>query len=139
MEVSVKKRKSYCKAALLLCAVFSAVLFLSCDGTTSINPQKTDVVTITDINSRITDADAKAGVLKTNNFVGSVKMSHVKHEGAGMKCVQCHHKVANDDRAKQCAACHKGDKGRDLMHNFCIDCHSKSGKGPVMCQNCHQY
>lgn len=115
----------------------SALALFRCDQAPGASP--TDVVTITDVNSAITEKDVASGVQKTNNFVPPVKMSHEKHEAAGMKCVQCHHKQKNDDRIKQCAACHKGDRGRDLMHNFCVDCHAKSAKGPSQCQQCHQY
>lgn len=132
-------RQSCNKAMLLVCAVFSVIVFLSCDGTASLNLENTDMVTITDVNSRISDADVKAGVRKTNNFVNPVMMSHVKHQEAGMKCVQCHHRNGNNDRLKQCAACHKGGEGRDLMHNFCIGCHLTKGEGPVTCQDCHRY
>ncbi len=133
------KERFFIGEALFLCAALSIAAFLSCDGTASVNPRKTDVVTITDINSAITDADVAAGVQRTNNFVGAVKMSHVKHEEARLQCEFCHHKNQNDDRIKQCAACHKGAAGRDLMHNFCIECHGKGGVGPVMCQDCHRF
>ena len=133
------KKRFFLKEALVLCAAISTIAFLSCDGTTSIHQQSTDVVSITDINAKITEADVAAGIQRTNNFVGSVTMSHVKHEGARIQCELCHHKKKNDDRIKQCAACHKGAAGRDAMHNFCITCHSNGGEGPVMCQDCHRF
>ncbi|MCX7677598.1 MAG: cytochrome c family protein [Spirochaetes bacterium] len=122
---------------VLLLFVACAFAFSQCNDAGGSSP--TDVVTITDVNSAINEKDIAAGVHKTNNFVPSVKMSHEKHEAQGIKCVQCHHKEKNDDRIKQCAACHKGDKGRDLMHNFCVDCHMKASQGPTQCQQCHQY
>ncbi len=130
-------RSLHFKYTLIMSVVVSAVFVLSCDGTIP-STQKTDMVVITDINSRISEADIKAGTQKTNNFVSAVKMSHVIHEKNDIKCVVCHHANGNDDRIKQCAACHKGGTGRDVMHNFCIECHVKVNKGPVMCQNCHK-
>ncbi len=122
--------------ATFVCALIAG--FSSCkEGTTAINPSPTDVVTVTDINKFITDEDIKAGVVKTNNYVSAVKMSHWKHEREGVQCTVCHHKNGNDDRIKQCAACHKGKTGDETMHNLCINCHVEKKEGPTMCQDCH--
>jgi hypothetical protein len=131
------------KKTFVLMSFLALISFLfiysACNkGTTSINQSPTDYVTITDINSRITDADVKAGVQKTNNYMSPVKMSHKKHENSGVQCFTCHHKKGNDDRIKQCAACHKGKKADATMHNICMNCHLEKKLGPVMCQDCHK-
>jgi len=118
--------------------LFLSTLFACKEGTTSINPGPTDVVTISDINAFITDADMKAGVKKTNNFLSQVSMSHRKHEDRGVQCFTCHHKKGNDDRIKQCAPCHKGEAGSDVVHDLCITCHVEKNLGPVQCQDCHK-
>lgn len=122
--------------AALMCALI-AVLPSCKEGTTAINQSPTDVVTITDINKFITDDDLKAGVVKTNNYVSPVQMSHWEHEKKGVRCETCHHKKGNDGRIKQCAACHKGKAGDETMHNLCINCHVAKKEGPSMCQDCH--
>lgn len=131
------KRYNKRKVNLIFLLLVVFAVLIRCGDVGSISP--TDVVTITDVNAAITEKDLAAGIHKTNNFVPPVQMSHEKHEAQGIKCVLCHHKHKNDDRIKQCAACHKGDKGRDLMHNFCIECHMKAAKGPSQCQQCHKY
>jgi hypothetical protein len=123
---------------ILAACVFA---YCACSGPIeAINPSSTDVVTITDINKFITDADIKAGVKRTNNYVSPVRMSHQKHESRKIECKLCHHKNGNDDRIKQCAACHKGKAGDTTMHEFCIGCHvkDKSKEAPTMCQDCHK-
>lgn len=132
------KRKSLLFLCFLAFTVFAFGLAACNKGTTSINTSPTDVVTITDINSFITDADLKAGVQKTNNYVSPVKMSHLKHEKNGVGCFTCHHKKGNDDRIKECAKCHKGKAADNTMHNFCIKCHAEKKEGPTMCQDCHK-
>ena len=107
------------------------------EGTTSINPSPTDVYTISSVNKFITDADLKAGVTKSRGLMSEVKISHLKHEKAGIDCFTCHHKNGNDDRIKVCAQCHKGSQGEDEIHDFCIGCHAEKAKGPTMCQDCH--
>lgn len=124
---------------LIGCAII-AVLFAiqGCkEGTTSINPSPTDVYTISSVNKYITDADIKAGVVKSRGLMNDVKISHVIHEKAGVDCFICHHKKGNDDRIKVCAQCHKGTKGEDEIHDLCIGCHAERAKGPTMCQDCH--
>lgn len=107
------------------------------EGTTNINPSPTDVVTVTNINTFITEKDKAAGITATLNAMDAVLMPHSKHENAGIKCVICHHKEGNDDRIKQCAACHKGARGEDTIHGLCINCHAQTKKGPVLCNECH--
>ena len=97
------------------------------DGTTSINPSPTDVVTITKITS-----EEKAQLLY-------VKMKHNLHEEAGVECVTCHHKRDNPARIKECAECHSNEKGDEILHTFCIECHMNSEEGPTKCDECHKY
>ncbi len=133
-----KMRLCFNGLIFFLVAAFLFCLSACSKGTTEVNPSPTDVVTITDINKFITDADLKAGIKRTNNYVSSVKMSHIAHEKAGVQCVTCHHKKGNDDRIKQCAYCHKGVKADDTMHGLCINCHVEKKKGPTQCQECHK-
>ncbi len=107
------------------------------EGTTSINPSPTDVYTISSINKFVTDVDLNAGIVKSRGLMNDVKISHLKHEKAGIDCFTCHHKKGNDDRIKVCAECHKGDQGEDTIHGLCIGCHAEKAKGPTMCQDCH--
>jgi hypothetical protein len=134
----VKAKRRFIFGVTVISTGFLIAGFSSCkEGTTAINKSPTDVVTITDINKFITDDDLEAGVVKTNNFVSAVKMSHWKHEKKGVQCELCHHKKRNDDRIKQCAVCHKGKAGDETMHNLCINCHVAKKEGPSMCQDCH--
>ena len=122
----------------VLALISSTVILLSCgDFTASVNPYHNDIVTITDVNALVNDADVRAGVVKTKNSVTSVTMSHRKHQDEKVACNDCHHKNKNDDRVKQCAKCHKGNQGRDVMHTACIKCHLTKRVGLTMCQECH--
>lgn len=113
-------------------------LLVSCgDRLVDINTSPTDVAVIGNINHYVSESDLRAGVVKTADYVSPVKLSHRKHERAGVDCFTCHHKKGNDDRIKECARCHKGERGEEQLHNFCITCHSQRAKGPVMCQDCH--
>lgn len=135
----MKELKTWCRFAILALVITFLLSLTACGkGTTDINSSPTDTVSITKINSYVTAADLRAGVKKTNNYMAAVKMSHKKHEDAGVPCFTCHHKKGNDERIKQCAYCHKGKKGDGTMHQFCITCHLDRKKGPSMCQDCHK-
>jgi len=69
--------------------------------------------------------------------VGAVKMSHKTHIDSGMKCIDCHHKTNNDARIKQCAVCHRGNNGFEVLHGKCLDCHIKVKNGIEKCKQCH--
>jgi len=97
-----------------------------------------DIVTITDVNAFVTQDDLKNGITRTEDLATPVKMSHQKHERAGVQCIVCHHKKGNDDRIKQCAQCHRGEAGLDTMHAMCIGCHEEKQQGPQDCAQCHQ-
>ena len=134
----MKFKHLVCGELAIIALISSSLAFLSCgDFTSSVNPYHNDVVTVSDVNAKVTDADLKAGIVKVKESVASVKMSHRAHEDHGVACKDCHHKVKNDDRIKQCAQCHKGAKGRDVMHQACISCHLTQKAGPTMCQECH--
>ncbi|MBN1532091.1 MAG: cytochrome c3 family protein [Spirochaetes bacterium] len=121
--------------ALISC---SLVLFSCGDFVATVNPYHNDVVKVTDVNSLVTDADIAAGVVKSTGDVTPVMMSHRIHENHNVACKDCHHKNKNDDRIKQCAKCHKGTLGRDVMHTACMRCHLTRKEGPTMCQECHE-
>jgi hypothetical protein len=118
---------------------FCSVFYFRCSSTSAdTNSISTDVVTVTDINKFVTDADIKSGTKKTDNSLSPVRMSHKEHEKAGVQCITCHHKSGNDERIKQCAMCHKGAGSEELMHSLCIKCHVDKKKGPATCEGCHK-
>ncbi len=126
------------KIRLSFLVAIAVIFAVGCSqGTTTINPSKTDVVTVTDINKYITEKDTQSGLTATMNAMDPVMMPHKTHEEAGVKCIVCHHKQGNDDRIKQCAVCHKGASGEDTLHNLCINCHAQTKKGPALCNECH--
>lgn len=114
-------------------AVLLSLLFVSCGNGVS----GTDLVTITGVNTFVTDEDIAAGTKKTLETTIHVKMHHQLHEKAGVSCVTCHHKRWNDERIKKCSFCHKGMDGTKRFHEFCIKCHTAMNKGPVKCNECH--
>ncbi len=109
------------------------ILLISCSKEVSI----TDKVTISNINTFVTDVDRKNKIKMTSNSMSLVVMSHHIHEDTGLKCIACHHKKKNDSRIKKCVFCHKGLKGTNHLHKFCIKCHKEKKKGPVKCDDCH--
>lgn len=136
MKVKNLLRQELAVAALI---TFVMALFGCGDFTATINPYHNDIVKVTDVNKHVSDADEKAGTIKAKGVdVTQVLMSHKAHENANVDCKACHHKVNNDNRIKQCAQCHKGVQGRDVMHEACITCHLKKNEGPVQCQECHE-
>lgn len=122
---------------LVIVCLFSVIFALSCDTDPwkhGGNPIDTDNVLIHKITKKGTQKD---GLSSYKGQVGAVKMSHSVHEKAGMKCIDCHHIKNNDARVKECAQCHYGDKGYDVMHGLCVDCHIAKKKGPQKCMECH--
>ncbi|MCL1865069.1 MAG: cytochrome c family protein [Spirochaetes bacterium] len=120
---------------LFLCLLFS-IIFVACEidpWTQGGNRVDTDVMVIKKITAYGEQVD---GTLYKGN-VGAVTMSHSVHEQQGVKCFDCHHKNGNDDRIKECAKCHSGDKGYNTMHGLCVDCHISKNKGPQKCMECH--
>jgi len=120
---------------VLLCII--AVVMSACDSDPWItrgNPVDTDEVVITKVTAYGLQED---GVSPYKSQVGAVMMSHKVHEDQGMACVDCHHKIGNDDRSKKCAECHKGQAGYETMHGLCVDCHIGKRKGPEKCMECH--
>lgn len=82
------------------------------------------------------------------NIAGSVLFDMKEHNsdmGYGYACVDCHHELEEDPKAKPslCGECHneKGDKSEmkreDAFHGQCQKCHEQSGLGPVECNECH--
>ena len=121
---------------LFLCFLFS-IIFFACDidpWTQGGNHVDTDKVTITKITSR---GELSGEVSQYKGNVGAVTMSHSVHENHGVQCVVCHHTNDNDARIKECAQCHKGDKGYNALHGKCVDCHISVNKGPQKCMECH--
>lgn len=96
----------------------------------------TDLVAFTNINTFMGEDDLAKGNRKTVAEMPRVRVSHVKHENAGVQCIACHHKKYNDSRIKQCHHCHKGIRGVEDMHKYCITCHQKM-KAPTACAECH--
>ncbi|MBD3320128.1 MAG: hypothetical protein GF350_03445 [Chitinivibrionales bacterium] len=98
----------------------------------------TDTVTVTNVQTHIDSSDTGAFKEGFNFSMPGVTMSHVAHEQAGVtECITCHHKHDNDDRIKECAQCHKGVEGMDIMHENCGVCHDEQ-KIATNCAYCHQ-
>ncbi|PKL15828.1 MAG: hypothetical protein CVV49_19425 [Spirochaetae bacterium HGW-Spirochaetae-5] len=120
---------------VLLCLL--SLVMLACEADPWIqrgNPVDTDHVVITKVTAYGKQAD---GVSPYKGQVGAVIMSHKVHEKQGLACVDCHHKNGNDDRIKQCAKCHNGQAGYEIMHGLCVDCHIQKKEGPQKCMECH--
>jgi hypothetical protein len=85
------------------------------------------------------DTQKTVAITKTTESpqVGVVNFPHEAHGKAGVKCVECHHKVNNAERDKVCANCHFGEEGINTMHKLCVDCHISAKKGPRQCDGCH--
>ena len=99
--------------------------FVSC-GKKKITAGPTGITTITKV--------------KSTAEKSAVKMSHDKHSLSDVKCVVCHHKDDNDGRIKLCSKCksHKGDNGKEILHDLCINCHNEKKAGPIECDSCHK-
>ncbi|MBD3344928.1 MAG: hypothetical protein GF401_07690 [Chitinivibrionales bacterium] len=98
----------------------------------------TDTVTVTDVQRHITGDDTGAFKETFNFSMPAVKMSHIGHEKGGVtECITCHHKHDNDDRIKECAQCHKGVEGMEIMHENCGVCH-KENNISTDCRSCHK-
>jgi hypothetical protein len=86
---------------------------------------------------------------------GPVKFPHKKHfVEKNVQCDQCHHDFQDGknvwqpaDPVKTCGSCHKYEETEGKMfkmkmgtafHNLCRTCHTKNGKGPKNCDQCHQ-
>ncbi len=110
---------------IFLITVFAGIPLMLCKQEPQLETTKdTNLVIISKVNK-----DAQ---------LGAVTMPHVKHENAGIKCVDCHHKKNNDDRIKICSKCHQGEGADELMHNLCVNCHKVKKKGPTDCTACHK-
>ncbi len=116
--------------------LFISLLFTACflDPWFSID-SPTDRVPVTKVTKYGVEDD---GITPQKSKVGEVIFSHDTHsfEKMGLNCVDCHHKVNNDDRIKECAVCHTGYAGFDVMHGLCEGCHQKND-GPLKCKQCH--
>ncbi len=84
-----------------------------------------------------------------------VEFNHEEH-GKTVKCLECHHKSADEaklksgeEKPKVCTAqdCHgpaekvvdgkKMPDSEDAYHTNCKGCHKKEKKGPTKCKQCH--
>lgn len=121
------------KITIIIIFIIS-VIIISCsdDGY-----RTTDIVTVSSVNTFITKADIEKKIKRTSAQTTAVTLSHQAHEDSGTKCITCHHKKKNDTRVKKCAFCHKGLKGANHLHKFCIKCHKEKDEGPVSCNECH--
>ena len=114
------KRQKFLLFLVLL--LFISVSFILCKKEIPEGAKSTDIVLIS----------------KVNNTMDAVKIPHIKHQEAEVKCVVCHHKNENDDRIKNCSKCHKGKGADETMHNLCVNCHKERNKGPKDCTDCHK-
>lgn len=115
--------------------LYSAVIILILAVTSAV---AVDTVIIHRVDDFITPGDLKKGVAPADRDAPRVPLPHKIHEKAGLECAQCHHKDNNEPRVYQCAKCHKGNAGIDMMHTACVDCHAKNGSGPAECSGCHK-
>lgn len=129
MEMYMIKIKQFAVISFLMTAALSSCYLDPWITTES----PTDKVTMTKVTKYAKMAD---GVTPMKSEVGQVVFSHKTHEAQGLDCASCHHKANNDDRIKKCAVCHIGNKGFDVMHGKCLDCHIAEG-GPEKCKQCH--
>ncbi len=126
-------KKTLLTALFLIFMSLSLSVFSSCKDSAS----STDLVAITEVNAFVSREEAARGMKKTLETTIRVTMPHQQHEKAGVACVTCHHKKSNDERTKTCSYCHKGLKGAQHLHTFCIGCHRNKNDGPVRCNECH--
>lgn len=121
---------------VFLCLLALAALSCESDSWKSRAEMKdTDKVTVTKVTAY---GSGKEKRVLYKGQVGAVVFPHAIHEEeAGLNCESCHHKKGNDDRIKQCAVCHNGYAGYDIMHGLCVDCHISRNKGPQECMGCH--
>ena len=81
-----------------------------------------------------------------------VSFPHALHaDELGIDCLECHHIYKNDENLwddseeTDCTACHglkrEGEKlsAEQAFHTNCKGCHTKQGKGPVTCGECHPW
>jgi hypothetical protein len=81
-----------------------------------------------------------------------VAFPHALHaDYLGLDCLECHHiyrngeNVWDDSEEIDCTACHRleadGEKmsADKALHTNCKGCHTKEGKGPVTCGECHPW
>ena len=115
-------------------SILAALVMASCQTDPwAVTDSPTDRVAVTKVTKYATMDD---GITPQKSQVGRVIFSHKTHEALNLKCTDCHHKEGNDDRIKQCAKCHRGYEGFDVMHGHCLDCHMERG-GPERCMECH--
>lgn len=126
------KRMIIARKALIFLILMLIMFLSSCTRQYS----STDVVAFTNINTHLTEEDIKEGNRRTHAQMPAVRLSHFKHEDAGVECIVCHHKHDNPSRLKKCNYCHKGIRGVEDMHEYCIGCHENRG-GPEDCESCH--
>jgi DnaJ-class molecular chaperone len=82
---------------------------------------------------------AKEHTVVLENKFGNVTFEHQKH--SDQKCQDCHHSLAEGDESPQpCGECHKSGAevtAKKAFHDTCKSCHTKVGKGPTKCKECH--
>jgi len=110
-----------------------SLLSISCSDQSS----TTDIISITKVNTYFSESDIRKGVVKTTARMTPVKLSHQRHEDAGVPCISCHLKKNNDSRIKKCAFCHKGRQGVVHLHKVCTNCHKERKIGNQLCKDCH--
>jgi len=86
----------------------------------------------------------KVDLSKYKGTKSGVSFDHKKHVDGKIACTTCHHKADGAKKEAACGNCHKADAAgatpsvKDAFHKSCKDCHSKGGKGPTKCGDCHK-
>jgi hypothetical protein len=90
-------------------------------------------------------APDKVDLSKYKGTKSAVAFDHKAHaDGQKIKCDTCHHKAKDGKKEVACGECHKKDADgatpaiKDAFHKSCKDCHTKGGKGPTKCAECHK-
>ena len=83
----------------------------------------------------------KVDLSKYKGTKSGVQFDHKKHVDGKIDCAKCHHKPDGAKKEASCGNCHKEGAAvgvKDAFHKQCKDCHSKGGKGPTKCGECHK-
>lgn len=89
-------------------------------------------------------APDKVDLSKYKGTKSGVQFDHKKHVDGKIPCAECHHKAKDGKKEVACGECHKKDADgatpgvKDAFHKNCKDCHTKGGKGPTKCAECHK-
>jgi hypothetical protein len=138
MTNRMKRRMLFSVKALLCAACLSACAAQPLGARALLGDSiSTDTVVVVPVDSFVTAKDTGAFAKKIGWTPGPVEVYHRTFEKAGLTCSTCHHKKNNPNRIKQCARCHKGVAGMDVLHKKCGQCHMERTMD-MACTACHK-